>query len=429
MSSPRSSFFLVFAFGGALMTGEDIDVSRVACHDGATPLRHRFASGAEWQMCWKIDPHQGLVLQDIAYTAPGKPPLAVIAELALSQLEVPYDTGRRRMRDVTEQGFGGRNMRTLMDGDCIGERVAVPVANYGTGAVGGSEVRPVLCREEVDAGLGRRSTWGGRPISQRARSLELSTVSVVGWYEYVSLYRFTESGEIQPRLGATGDLSPEDYTDEAKWGSPVGAGTHERAVSHSHNAVWRVHWSLAGTQRVEEYNADFSGEQGPLAAIMNGTWTPLDHETTRRRQSRRWWLVRGAGKNDDGHPISYRIQDDALDDYAPHGADTSGHGDVGFGYDVAFSQFNPCELYATQNLLAGCSTNDVPSFVAEHAALDDVVSWVAVSYHHVPRDEDQSPMDVHWQGFAMTPFGALARNPLAPRDRANVNGKPAPDDR
>lgn len=401
------------------------------CAKGTAPMSHRFASGAQWQMCWRVDPHQGLVLAKITYTAPGAKPLTVIEEMALSQLEVPYDSGKRMTRDITDHGFGGRNMRTLKGDDCVGERVEASIPDFGTGAVGGSETRAILCVDEVDAGLGRRSTWGGRPISRRGRTFELSTLSTVGWYEYMTHYGFGEGGEIVPRLGATGDLSPEDFTDAVQWGSPVGPGSEERAVSHSHNAVWRIHWALGGEQRVQEYNADFADRRGDRSAVIDGTWTTLHDEAMRLRRSRRWWRVVGPDKNGDGHDVSYKIQLDGVDDYTPHAASSSdtagsrgvGDTDAAFGYDIAFSEYDACELYATRNLLAGCPTNDVPAIVANRQRLRDVVSWVAVSFHHVPRDEDQSPMDVHWQGFSMLPFDAFAQNPLTPGDRADVNGR------
>ncbi|MEZ2372322.1 copper amine oxidase [Arthrobacter sp. RCC_34] len=399
------------------------------CGDGAKTLTHRFPAGSSWTMCWSVDPQQGLTLSKVGYTAPGQETLPVVQEISLSQLEVPYDTGVRTTKDITEHGFGGRNMKTLGSAECAGTRVATTLPDFGSGAVGGSETREVLCTEEVDAGLGRRSEYTGSPVAQRGRSFEISTLSVVGWYEYLSLYSFGEDGSITPRLGATGDLSPEDYSHDAEHGSPVGPGAAEGATSHSHNAVWRIHWGLPGNQSVQEYNADFTGQRGKDAAIVNGTFTPLATETQRLRDDRRWWRVLGGARNPDGHQVSYRIQLDQSDGYTPHshgdhaGQAGPGAGDAAFGYDVAFTRFKDCERYATQNLSAGCPSAGIPQFVSGEK-LDDVVSWVAVSYHHVPRDEDQSPMDVHWQGFSLQPRDAFSQNPLTPPERSTVNGKP-----
>ena len=48
--------------------------------------------------------------------------------------------------------------------------------------------------------------------------------------------------------------------------------------------------------------------------------------------------------------------------------------------------------------------------------------WVRVGFHHVPRDEDQSPMPLHWQGFDLVPRDFTETNPLTPDGRENVNG-------
>ncbi|MEV4118001.1 hypothetical protein [Micromonospora sp. NPDC049645] len=35
--------------------------------------------------------------------------------------------------------------------------------------------------------------------------------------------------------------------------------------------------------------------------------------------------------------------------------------------------------------------------------LTDPVLWVRIGFHYLPRDEDQSPMRAHWQGFDLMP--------------------------
>ncbi|MDQ4503475.1 copper amine oxidase [Sinomonas sp. ASV322] len=405
-------------------------VAPPSCADGAAPMTHAFASGTVWSMCWKVDPQMGLVITNAAYTAPGKPAVPVLKELELSQLEVPYDSGLQMTRDITDHGFGGRNMQTLRTNECGGTRVKASIPNFGNGALGDSETREVLCSEEADTGVGLRSTYNGNPISERLHDFRLSTISEVGWYEYTTLFSFGEDGSVTPQLGAMGDLSPTDYTDNLAWGSPIGKGQSGMAVSHTHNAVWRVHWDLGGPQKVSEYNSDFSGQRGSASAILNGALAPIANETMRRVQDRRWWSVAGPQQNADGHQMSYQLQLEATDGYSPTGSGDmagmhgAGDGDAAFGYDVAFSQFKDCEKFATENLSTGCPTADVPQFVADKEALSDVVSWVAVSFHHVPRDEDQSPMFTHWQGFTMAPRDVFAQNPLTPPNRANLNGGP-----
>ncbi|WP_460366012.1 copper amine oxidase [Actinocorallia lasiicapitis] len=396
-----------------------------ACAEGETPIGHRFASGGEWRMCWRIDPHSGLVLSRIGFQAPGRAELPVAKEMTIAQLEVPYDTGKETTRDITEAGFGGRSMITLTPTSCSGQRISATIPDFGTGAVGGAETREVLCSEALDTGLGRRSGYGGGIAESRGETFQLSTLSVVGWYEYLTVYGFADDGTITPRLGATGDLSPKDFSDDPKWGSPVGHGKSDGAVSHSHNAVWRIRWELGPSQSVEEYNAKFTGKEGPKAPVLTGAWTPIAREATRRLTPRRFWRVVSPVLNPDGHRVSYAIDNGETSTYDPKRPAARTHHHAGAGYDIAFSQYNPCERFATDNLMAGCPTDTTSEFTADRQPLSDVVSWVSVSFHHVPRDEDQSPMEIHWQGFSATPFNSFPQNPLTPPERAHVNGRAA----
>ncbi|MBL0885332.1 copper amine oxidase [Myceligenerans sp. I2] len=377
-------------------------------------------------MCWRVDHNAGLVLEDVSFAPAGHAPLQVLASLTLGQLEVPYDTGLRNTEDITSQGFGGRSMLTLTARSCGGERLTTPVPTIGDGSVGSVEPREVLCRETVDGGISYHATGeepGDEPLVERRTDLRLSTISKVGWYEYVTQYTFGADGSITPELGATGDLSPADYTDAAH-GWAVGEGDHDHAASHSHNVVWKMHWALGGRggQRVEQYDAADTDEMGPKSRVVSGSLTGIGREDTRTMTDRRWWrVVNPDRRNDDGHPVSYEIDLGASSSFTFTRDDGHEHG----GYDIAFTEASDCELFATANRDGHCGRG-VPDYVADRQELDDVVAWVAIGFHHVPRDEEQSPMESHWQGFTMIPRDVTATRPDAPPSRETVNGSPPP---
>lgn len=394
------------------------------CAANSLPIDRTLSNGARWTMCWSIDPYQGLVLSDIAYAAPGARPTTIIAELSLGQLEVPYDTGARTTKDITKQGFGGRDLQSIGPAECTGEISSTFVPNYGDGAVGGGERRPVLCTKIEPTGLAYRANDGGKVVAAQGESLVINTISKVGWYEYVNQYSFTGDGGVRPELGATGTLSPEDYTDDDHQGNPVGHGDQDKAASHSHNAVWRVHWALGGRgrQAVQEYDARFNGKQGPQSLEIDGALTDLKTETKRDKADRRWWRVLNPEvRNADGHPISYQIEIEHTDSYHA----TAGHAGVRPqpDYDIAFTQADPCQKFASDNDNASCGSG-VDDYLADQQQLTDVTSWVAVGFHHVVRDEDQSPMDLHWQGFTMMPRDLSAHRPQPPSGYASANGRP-----
>ena len=395
------------------------------------PLTQELSSGSTWTMCWRIDSDRGLVLEDVHYVPAGREAVQVLAELSIGQLEVPYDTGLRNTEDITTQGFGGLQMMTLTPTECLGERLETYVPKIGDGSLGGGgEQRPVLCQEVVDGGIAYRSSDGAGTEVARRTDLRLATISKVGWYEYVSQYTFGSDGTIRSDLGATGDLSPEDYGDDPAHGWPVGPGDTDYATSHSHNAVWRVHWALGGRggQVVEQYDAAPTGEQGPRSPVVEGGLTRIPREGTAEAADRRWWrVVNPDVRNDDGHKISYQVELGATTPFEltqDHHHEDGGDDGDGAGYAVAFTEADDCQLFATANKEGTCGSG-VLDFAQDEAELSDVVSWVAVGFHHVARDEDQSPMEMHWQGFTLTPRDLTAQRVDPPSAREDVNGKPS----
>ena len=394
------------------------------------PIAEGLPSGSTWTMCWRVDSDRGLVLEDVHFAPAGHEAVQVLAELSIGQLEVPYDTGLRNTEDITTQGFGGPQMMTLTETECLGERIETFVPKIGDGTMGGGgERRPVLCQEVVDGGIAYRSSdSAGTEVARRA-DLRLATISKVGWYEYVSQYTFGSDGSIRSDLGATGDLSPEDYGDDPAHGWPVGPGDTDYATSHSHNAVWRVHWALGGRggQVVEQYDAAPTGELGPRSPLVEGGLTRIPRERTATAADRRWWrVVNPDVVNDDGHEISYQVELGATTPFEltqDHRHESRAGDGAGAGYAIAFTEANDCQLFATANKEGTCGAG-VLDFAQDEAQLSDVVTWVAVGFHHVARDEDQSPMEMHWQGFTLTPRDLTAQRGDVPAAREDVNGKP-----
>jgi primary-amine oxidase len=90
------------------------------------------------------------------------------------------------------------------------------------------------------------------------------------------------------------------------------------------------------------------------------------------------------------------------------------------------TQYNKCEQYASNNAgLCGSPQHgtSVDKWV-NGETLTHPVAWVNVGFHHIVRDEDQQPMPVHWQGFAIAPRDVTAMNPLTPSALADQNGRP-----
>jgi primary-amine oxidase len=366
--------------------------------------------GTRWRMCWHVDPQTGLVLEDVSVAYKSQPaPLRVLTSITLAQLNVPYDSGMTEWNDITSFGFGGDAMQTLAGKECPGGSRRAPWQGAAK----------VLCVTADATGPAQRvnDTQQQTVYTRQGHDLVLRTVSKVGWYEYLTEYRFGDDGRITARLGATGDLSPIDYT-IPKAGWPIGEGQQDNAAAHHHNAIWRVDFDLGSPpdgERVEQYDSTPTGRQGRNSAILESLRTPIPAEANLTTANRRWWrVVSTTGANTDGHPRSYELAMGAGDVYESRPETRP---------DVTFTQQRACEKFATFNLDPECGARSVLQYV-NGEQLTDPVMWVRVGFHHVPRDEDQSPMHTHWQGFDLNPRDFTATNPLAPSARATVNGRP-----
>jgi Cu2+-containing amine oxidase len=340
----------------------------------------------------------------------------VLDSIGLAQLNVPYDTGMTEYNDVTTYQVGGRRMQDQTALDCPDGEVRNAYL---------TETRPnapVLCISEQASGIAHRTNIAGEQVYiDQGTDLVLHTMSRIGWYEYQTEYRFHDDGEVSVRLGATGDLSPNDYADAVNFGWPIGEKQSGFAVNHYHSAFWRVAFAIDGgpRQRVEKIDTEFTGDHGTTG---DTGWTPVIATSVTevpregkvlldKRESYR--VVNEQSKNADHHPRSYEIVMEKDNAYALNPESD---------FDIAFTQPHPDEVHASYNLIPSKANQGVSDYVANNERLRNPVAWVNVGFHHVNRDEDQSPMPIHWQGFTLYPRDFTAQNPNIPEGRLSVNG-------
>ncbi|MFJ4807295.1 copper amine oxidase [Streptomyces longwoodensis] len=392
-----------------------------AC-SAAYRIEQKLSTGTTWRMCWRYEAKSGLVLEDVSYQPPGEPkPIKVLNSAKIAQIHVPYDDGTNEYNDVTDYNFGS-GLVNLAPAECPGgtiKTVKVPEAfDPAHPNVKG------LCTTTRSRGHAYRmqADTGNKVYQAQGKDLLVYTVNKVGWYEYMTEWRFSDDGTLNMNVGATGSLSPFDYDAGDGRGWPIGKGARSYATSHSHNVFWRLDFGLDGSSKtkVEQYDskvsAPASGQQGPTAKT---TRTAVTKELAGDAATMRWWrVVSTAGKNKDGHARSYEL--------VP-GATTKYSGRPFTKHDLYVTEYNKCEQYASNNPL-NCGTGhgkSVDKWV-NGQTLTHPVLWMNVGFHHIARDEDQQPMPVHWQGFSLAPRDVTAMNPLTPAALANQNGQVEP---
>ncbi|MFF3330953.1 copper amine oxidase [Streptomyces sp. NPDC002888] len=381
-------------------------------------IEQKLSTGTTWRMCWRYDSKAGLVLDNISYQPKGETkPIKVLESARLGQIDVPYDDGSVEYDDLTGFGFA-QGLVNLAGAECPGgtiKTIKVPDAVYSNTP----NIKGLCTTTRARGHAYRMQADNNRDVYQaQGKDLLLYTVNKVGWYEYMTEWRFQDDGTINMNVGATGSLSPEDYDAGDGRGWPIGKGSRSKATSHSHNVFWKLNFALDGSSKntVEQYDSVVSAPaRGQEAPTNKTTRTKVTKELAGDAKNMRWWrVVSATGKNKDGHARSYEIVPGATSKYP--GRSFTKH-------DVYFTEYNKCELFASNN--PGCA-NGHPRFVDKWVngqALTRPVAWVNVGFHHIARDEDQQPMPVHWQGFSIAPRDVTAMNPLTPAALADQNGQ------
>ena len=348
--------------------------------------------GAGWEMCWEHRDQEGIVLQDIVFKLPDGSRRKVMREATIAQIHVPYDDNGLRRHYVTEDGLGAGNLMTLTAEDCPG------------GTLIAHEGQDVLCKTVMPRGYVYKH-YG----SQRQGDLmRLYSVSQIDLRTYIVQWDFYDEGVITPAMGITGEL--DRFGTDGQYGMPVNdAG--EIGIGFVNNTYWRLDFDIAdngANDIVEEMNAmpvsSRSRKEMVIERLTTETGRLVESETKRS------WRVRDAEVvNTDEHFVSYHLEPTSF-----------GHRYIGPDYeawttsDVYFTVDQDCERFIAQNASDGSCGADVTEFVnGESIDGSDVVVWYGMSYHYLPRSEDDPYMPVHWDSFHLIPRDWTNTNPLA----------------
>ena len=207
---------------------------------------------SEWRLCYEIlrMPHvdgtligsETLVITQAEFR-PGAAatPIAVVGDMRMSEIFVPYHDGDPRYNDLTDFAFDLQPLTTIecpatrLDGDRI-------------------------CSQVVDRGLAWRDP--GANIARRGEKLVLWSVLNAANYDYVMHYEFYDDGTMEVRAAATG--------------RKLGGADDTRG--HFHNFAWRVNLDVAGA----------GGDTAELAGVRVGSSVRDVHRTLLREGGFKW---------------------------------------------------------------------------------------------------------------------------------------------
>jgi primary-amine oxidase len=376
-----------------------------------------------WSLHVSLDPLEGIILRDVAYTG-----RSILRRASISEMVVPYGDpgplhGWKNAFDVGEWGLGRLANSLTLGCDCVGEiRYLDAVLADEQGAAG--TIANAICLHEEDAGIlwKHNDLFTGRTEVRRKRRLVVSSIATVGNYEYGFSWYFHQDASLELEVKLTGIVStraigpvpPEPFSPAIAQGlaAPV----------HQHLFCARLDVAVDGPVN-EVHEVDVV----PLPADGRNRWgngfapvvTRLTSERRARRlvdatRSRSWAVVNPEVRNALDQPVAYRLVPRATPVLlAREGSSVAGRA----GFATRNLWVTPYD--AEERRAAGDFPSQhaggagLPAWTAADRSLvgTEVVLWHTFGVSHVPRPEDWPVMPVETTGFQFLPAGFFDRNP------------------
>lgn len=387
-------------------------------------------SWQNWKFQYRVDPRRGIVLSQVRYTDGGKD-RSIMYQGSLSELFVPYmdPTDPWNYQGYFDLGtypssFGGIASSLVPGVECPSYGV------YFNSIVVTDKGRPrerarTSCIFERSAGdvAWRHTRDGGLNNETRVkRDLVLRMYMNAGNYDYLFDWVFQQDGTLRVNLGATG-------MDQVK--GALGTASDEAygrliapklvGVNHSHFFSFRLDMDVDGSSNsllVDKLQTQKLPADNPRRSLWSVVTTEAKTEADAQRMSSMnapeiWRIVNPNVKSAYSGSVGYEIEAMGAmslltpDDYMQRRAGFTNH-------TLWVTPYKADELYAAGDYpTVSTAGAGLPAWTASNRAVanTDVVAWLTMGFHHVPRPEDWPVMPVAWHSFEIRPVGFFKRNP------------------
>ena len=387
-------------------------------------------SWQNWKFHFRVDPRRGIVLSTVRYTDGGRD-RSVMYQGSLSELFVPYmdPSDPWNYQGYYDLGtypstFGGI-ASTLEPGiECPDNGTffnAVVVSDKGRPR----ERARAACLFERSAGdvAWRHGRDGGLVIETRAkRDLVLRMFMTAGNYDYLFDWVFQQDGTLRVNLGATGMDQTKGISGKGNdevYGRLVAPNLV--GVNHSHFFSFRLDLDVDGPANsliVDRLQTERLPEANPRRSLWKVQSLTARTESEAQRHSTMsepeiWRIVNPGVLGAYGSPVGYEVDGHgaltllSADDYMQRRAGFTNH-------TLWVTPYNATELFAAGDYPTVSTAGDgLPKWTSANRSVTntDVVAWLTMGFHHVPRPEDWPIMPVSWHSFEIRPVGFFARNP------------------
>ena len=405
----------------------------------------------QWRFHVRLDPRVGTVIS-LAGWQDGRGSRSVLYQGYLSEMFVPYmdpDAGwqSRTYFDTGEYGAGVLATPLERGVDCP-ETAAFLPGTFASDKGEAFTTPDALCVFERSLGEpiwrhreGVNQTYEGRAGVE----LVVRMAATIGNYDYLFDWVFTDSAEIEVRVGATGidalkgvataRMSDATAAADTKHGTLVAPNLV--AVHHDHYFNFRLDLDIDGAANSvsqEIYRPMTLPAGSPrrslyvveprIAATEKAAQIGPHAETMKLR------VVNEARTNGVGNPVSYEIAATNHARLLLDPQDWPARRARFLEHDVWVTPFAAAERYAGGESMVGSKGDDgLAVWTAKDRPIrnQDLVVWLNLGMHHFTRAEDLPVMSVVWHGFRLRPLNFFDRNPaidLRREPQATTAAKP-----
>lgn len=383
-----------------------------------------------WAFQFRVDPRRGVVVSQVRYADDGRE-RSVMYQGSLSELFVPYMDANPPWH---YQGFFDLGTYTSAFGgiaSSLERGVECPdYATYFDAWVAMPNGQPrqrarAACLFERSAGdvAWRHGRERGNAIDARPKTdLVLRMYMTAGNYDYLFDWVFQQDGTFKMDASATGMDATKAAAGTAadeQYGRLIAPG--RVGMNHSHFFSFRIDLDVDGTANSLHVDR-IRTQRLPAENARRSVWTTETVEARTEREGMRmstmaapelWRFVNPSVKGPYSGFVGYQIDSHsampllAPDDYMLQRAGFTNH-------MLWVTPYDRSQLYAAGDYPTVHPAGEgLPAWTASDRPIvnQDLVAWVTMGFHHVPRPEDWPIMPVAKHSFEIRPVGFFARNP------------------
>lgn len=387
-------------------------------------------SWQNWKFHFRVDPRRGIVLSTVRYADRGTD-RSIMYQGSLSELFVPYmdPTDPWNYQGYFDLGtypssFGGIASSLMPGIECPSNGVlfnSIVVTDRGrprerarTACIFERSAGDVAWRHVRDGGLNNET--------RTKRDLVLRMYMNAGNYDYLYDWVFQQDGTLKVNLGATGMDQVKGISgkpDDEAYGRLIAPKLV--GVNHSHFFSFRLDMDVDGVANsllVDKLQTERQPESNPRRSLWKVATSEARTESEAQRMSMMsapeiWRIVNPSVKGAYGTPVGYEIEAMGAmtlmspDDYLLKRAGFTNH-------TLWVTPYRADELFAAGDYpTVSTAGQGLPTWTAANrpVANTDVVAWLTMGFHHVPRPEDWPVMPVVWHSFEIRPVSFFSRNP------------------